>query len=252
MLDQEVDIPTPDGKMNSFVTHPDGAGPYPVVFLYMDAPGKRPELNDMARRLGTAGYYVVVPNLYYRSVREFNVFSGLADQGVEKMFELMFSLNDDLVESDTHALIDFVENDAVADASRLGCFGYCMSGPYAFSMACRFPGRIVAAASIHGVRLFGEGSPAGQAPRARAELYFACAEHDEYAPPEMVNALAAYLSEIGARARVEWYPDTHHGFAFAERGAPVYDKVASERHWERLHDLFDRNLRRYGANLKAQ
>ncbi|MEL7159009.1 MAG: dienelactone hydrolase family protein, partial [Actinomycetota bacterium] len=37
-------------------------------------------------------------------------------------------------------------------------------------------------------------------------------------------------------------PGTEHGFAYRER--PAYDKAASERHWERLHDLFDRNLRR--------
>ena len=55
--------------MNTFVTHPEEGGPFPVVFFYMDAPGKREELHDMARRLGTAGYYVVLPNLYYRWTR---------------------------------------------------------------------------------------------------------------------------------------------------------------------------------------
>ena len=44
----------------------------------------------------------------------------------------------------------------------------------------------------------------------------------------------------GSRGRVEWYPGTEHGFAFSER--PLYDRDASERHWERLHSLFRRNL----------
>lgn len=243
MIDSNLDVATADGSMNCFVTHPEEAGPHPVVLFYMDAPGKREELHDMARRLGTAGYYVVVPNLYYRSTREFNVFSGLPDQGFERMRELMFSLDDDLIESDTKGLLVHVDQDPAANATRVGCVGYCMSGPFAFAMACRFPSRIHAAASIHGVRLFGERSPAPEAPKAKAELYFACAEHDEYAPPEMVNGLATYLSELGARGRVEWYPGTHHGFAFAERGPKVYDKTSAERHWERLYDLFDRNLR---------
>ena len=33
----------------------------------MDAPAIREELRDMARRIATVGYYVMLPNLYYRS-----------------------------------------------------------------------------------------------------------------------------------------------------------------------------------------
>ena len=36
----------------------------------MDAPGIRDELRDMTRRLGTVGYYVLLPNLYYRVGRD--------------------------------------------------------------------------------------------------------------------------------------------------------------------------------------
>ena len=71
MIEAEVDIKTRDGEMNAFVTHPEEGGPFPAVFFYMDAPGKREELHDMARRIATVGYYVVLPNLYYRTVREF-------------------------------------------------------------------------------------------------------------------------------------------------------------------------------------
>src|SRR5262245_30233997 len=66
MIDRELDIQTADGAMNTFVTHPEEGGPHPVVLFYMDAPGKRGELHDMARRLGSVGYFVVLPNLYYR------------------------------------------------------------------------------------------------------------------------------------------------------------------------------------------
>ena len=70
MIERDVDIQTDDGLMNSFITYPDEGGPFPVVLFYMDAPGKREELHDMARRIATVGYYVVLPNLYYRNVRE--------------------------------------------------------------------------------------------------------------------------------------------------------------------------------------
>jgi dienelactone hydrolase len=71
MIEHELDIRTADGAMNTFITHPEEGGPFPVVLFYMDAPGKREELHDMARRIPTVGYYVVLPNLYCRKAREF-------------------------------------------------------------------------------------------------------------------------------------------------------------------------------------
>ena len=240
MIEQHLDLKTADGTMNTFVTHPEEGGPHPVVFFYMDAPGKREELHDMARRLGTAGYVVVLPNLYYRQTREFELdFNDPASR--EQMFAYMNQLSDPMVVSDTETLLAYVDALPAADASRVGCMGYCMSGPFSFAMAGMFPDRIRAAASLYGVRLFGDKSPAHLAEKVTGELYFACAEFDDYAPKEMIDELEAHLQAAGTNARIEWYPGTQHGFAFPQRA--LYDKAAGERHWERLHDLFARNLK---------
>ena len=71
MIEKNIDIQTKDGAMNTFITRPEEEGVYPIVLFLMDAPGKREELHDMARRIGTVGYYVILPNLYYRTAREF-------------------------------------------------------------------------------------------------------------------------------------------------------------------------------------
>ena len=63
-------------------------------------------------------------------------------------------------------------------------------------------------------------------------------------PAEMyrLTALAAAaLQDAGVKHRVEWYPGAEHGFAFPQRAC--YDKPSAERHWVRLFDLFERNLR---------
>ena len=70
MIEQTLDIATKDGAMETFICHPERGGPYPAVLLLMDAPGIREELRDMARRLATVGYYVLLPNLYYRAGRD--------------------------------------------------------------------------------------------------------------------------------------------------------------------------------------
>src|SRR3974390_82453 len=69
MIERTLDISTAGGEMETFICCPERGGPYPAVFLLMDAPGIREELRDMARRLGTVGYYVLLPNLYYRAGR---------------------------------------------------------------------------------------------------------------------------------------------------------------------------------------
>ena len=55
MIDQQIDIPTKDGKTTTFITHPERGGPFPVIIFYMDAPAIREELRDMARRLAHLG-----------------------------------------------------------------------------------------------------------------------------------------------------------------------------------------------------
>src|SRR5260370_27184207 len=70
MKEKILDITTRDGAIETFVCYPERGGPYPPVLLLMDAPGIREELRDMARRLATVGYYVMLPNLYYRAGRD--------------------------------------------------------------------------------------------------------------------------------------------------------------------------------------
>jgi carboxymethylenebutenolidase len=241
MIDRELDIETPDGMMNTFVTHPEEGGPHPTVLFYMDAPGKREELHDMARRLGSAGYFVVLPNLYYRRVREFKFEP--TEEWRKRMFEHMHTLTRAAVLTDTAAMLDFAQSDTSAKTSRVGVVGYCMSGPFVFWAAAQHPERIAAAASFHGVSLCTDSpdSPHRLLNRIRAELYVGCAETDTYAPKEMIDALELHLRDSPVKSRVEWYPQTHHGFVFPQRTA-AYHKDSAERHWERLHALFRRNI----------
>ena len=242
MIEHHLDIQTPDGKMNTFVTHPEETGPFPVVVFYMDAPGKREELHDMARRIATVGYFVVLPNLYYRKTREFVM--QRTEEGMQAMFEMARHLSIEMVMRDTAAVLDYVDAEPAANAGSLGAVGYCMSGPFVFAAAGHFPDRVSCAASIYGAGLVTDrdDSPHLKSDQVKGELYFACAEIDQYAPKEVIDALEGHLSKAGAKYRVEWYPGAEHGFAFPQREG-IYDKPSAERHWQRLFALFERNLR---------
>jgi carboxymethylenebutenolidase len=245
MIERQVEIVTPDGRMNTFICHPERLSPHPALLFFMDAPGIREELRDMARRLGTVGYYVMLPNLYYRSkVEELGSVVGEANITTrQRALQLMTTINIPMVMQDVDALVAFAAQDEAASSGPMGSVGYCMSGQYAINAAVRHPDRIRAAASMYGVALVSDrpDSPHLAAQRTDARLYFGCAENDPYAPREMIDVLRAELAARDGNAEVEMYPGTAHGFAFPSR--PVYDKPAAERHWERLFSLF-------GAALK--
>ena len=234
MIDQQIAIPTKDGHTATFISHPERGGPFPVILFYMVAPAIREELRDMARRLATSGYYVMLPNLYYRSgVMELGALP--ADPNAperKRMFQLMGSLTIPMIMDDTRALLTYAEGQAEANTRLVGTVGYCMSGRYAINAATHIPANVTAAASIYGVLLATDqdDSPHLAASKTQAELYFGCAETDIYAPPEVIAKIAESMK--GKNAEVETYPGTHHGFAFPKR--PVYHRDAAERHWERL------------------
>lgn len=240
MNEQEIEIKTKDGAMSTFITHPQANGPHPVVLFLMDAPGKREELHHMARRIATVGYYVMLPNLYYRTASNF--ISDGTPESREIMFGHMNSLTNAAVVEDCRALLDFSDSDNAARSGPVGCTGYCMSGPFAFAAAAHIE-RVKASLSIHGVRLCIESSdsPHLDAAKIKGEMYFGCAEHDEWMPPEQIEKLEAHLKTAKTNYQIEWYPDTVHGFVFPERDGK-YHKLAAERHWEVMFEMFGRNL----------
>ena len=241
MIERQLDITTPHGATTTFIVHPERDGPHPVIVFFMDAPAIREELRDMARRLATSGYYVILPNLYYRAgVMEIGP---LGDPDVRtRMMELMNGLTIEMVMSDTEALLAFVDQDPAAADGPMGAVGYCMSGQFALNAAANFPDLFGAAASMYGTFLVTDrdNSPHLMARQAKGELYFGCAETDHWAPMATVEALTRSLAEDGVDAEVELYPGVEHGFAFPQRAA--YDKGAAERHWERLIALYRRRL----------
>lgn len=241
MIERQIEIALRDGACTTFIVHPDRGGPHPVVLFLMDAPGFRGELRDMARRLATSGYYVMLPNMYYRSgVLELGPVGEPGTPSRQRMYDLMETLTIPLVMADVDGLLAFARADPAAKAARVGTVGYCMSGRYA---VCAAEGRpaVKATASFHGVKLIepNDNSPHLVAKRSAAEFYFGCAERDHYISMEDVAQLQHDLE--GANGEVELYPDTDHGFVFPKRTA-VYHKGGAEQHWERLLSLFRRNL----------
>ena len=240
MIEREIDVTTPDGKMKTFIFHPEHDGPHPVVLYLMDAPSIRPALKEMASRLATAGYYVMLPYLFYRGgpFREF----GQSDEDLHARGELMETVTPTNIIGDAKALLDVATADPSARGDDVGAVGFCMSGGLVISLARALPERLSAVASIHGAWLVRDtpDSPHLGLDTVRAEVYLGWADDDPTAPPDTVPLMRAALDEAGVDYMLDFITDAVHGYA--PPGSDRYDRAASELHWERVHSLLRRNL----------
>jgi carboxymethylenebutenolidase len=240
MIERELDIDAPDGPMKTFVFHPEHGGPHPVALYLMDAPSIRPALKDMASRLATTGYYVMLPYLFYRGgpFREF----GMSDEDMHARRELMSQITPTNIVGDAQALLDHAASDPAARGGAVGVVGFCMSGGLAISLARAMPDRITAAASIHGAWLVRDtpDSPHVGLDPVQAEVYLGWADNDPTAPPEHVPVVQEALTAAGVTFTLDFLTDAVHGYA--PPGTERYDRHASELHWERVHDLLRRRV----------
>jgi carboxymethylenebutenolidase len=239
MIERTTDVTTADGVMPTFVFHPEHGGPHPVVLYLMDAPSIRPALREMASRLATAGYYVLLPYLYYRGgpYREF----GASDEDMHARRDLMATVTPAGIVTDAEALLALADGDPAAADGPVGAVGFCMSGGLTLVVARTFPGRVRAAASIHGAWLVRDtpDSPHLGLEGMQGEAYFAWCKDDPTAPEEHIPIVEAALDAAGVPHTVDLLSAQH---GFAPPGGERYDRAASELHWERVHALLRRQL----------
>ncbi len=242
-----VEIETADGTIPCRTYHPEQseAGPWPVVVYFMDGMGIRPSLLGSAEKLARFGYFVFVPDLYYRSSDAAEIdHATLQDDPAQqaRVMKMVERVTNGAVMQDFVAFLDFFDRQPEARDGKLGVVGYCLGGRLALSAAGTFPDRVVVAASIHGASLASDepDSPHRLASRMKAELYLAVAEFDPFIIPGETERIDRALREAGARYTLERYEGCHHGFALV--GAHGYDAAADERHRERLLALFSTHL----------
>jgi carboxymethylenebutenolidase len=133
-------------------------------------------------------------------------------------------------------------NDAARSDGTIGAIGFCMSGPLVMALAQTMPEKVAAIASIHGAWVVTDkdDSPHTQIDQIKAEVYFAWADNDPTATEEERGIMHRSMSDAAINYRIELMEGALHGFA--PPGGERYDRVASERHWERVHALLQRNL----------
>ncbi len=245
MHEKNIIIKTKDGNLDCrvFINKSINA---PTIIFYMDAPGIRKELRDMCRRILKNGYNVILPNLFYRVGTERNYpfdqknYKKLKEE-LDIMISTMNNTTNNMIINDTKYIIDYIEYN-FNNSNKVGIVGYCMSGRFVVSCGAYYADKISAIASFYGVNILTEknDSPHLLANKIKGDLYLAFAEKDVWVPKETLKKIKKTFYKY-KNCTIEIYPRTSHGFAFPERD--TFMKEAAEKHWKKLINLFDINLK---------
>ena len=212
----------------------------------MDAPAIREELRNMCRRILRNGYNVILPNLFYRVGTEKNYpfnqkLYKKSKEELKKMITTMHNTTNAMVVDDTKHIINYINNN-FENKKGIGIVGYCMSGRFVVCCGAHYASEISAIASFYGVDILTKNndSPHLLADKIKGDLYLAFAETDMWVPEKVIKKIKIAFSNL-KKCNIEIFSGTDHGFAFPERN--TYIKEAAEKHWEKLMNLFEKNLK---------
>lgn len=241
-----VRIPTADGHADGFAAWPDGGERHPAVLLYSDAFGLRPELERKARELAGHGYYVLVPNIYYRhsGAPVLELPEHIGEQERPAVFAqvkpLVEGLTSERALADATAYLDFLAAQPEVSHGPVAAIGYCLGAVLAVRTATAHPDRVAAVAGFHpgGLVTDEPDSPHHRVPDLTAEVHLGLAEGDM--STEAREQFNRALDSAGVAHTIETYPDTVHGFTMSDTDA--FDPSALQRHWDHLLPLLERRL----------
>lgn len=241
----DVTIDTPAGKADAYFVRP-SQGQHPAVLMWPDIKGLRPAFKQMARRLASSGYSVLVVNPFYRDVKGLALPEGVSFPSKEAWGILggyRKHLTNDAVVDDAKAFFTFLDSQPSVDNGKGGAaMGYCMSGSFVMRAAAAMPDRLKAIASFHGGGLASgaEDSPHLTVANSSAAALHAIAENDDAKVPDMKTLLKTAYRDANIPAEVEVYEDTLHGWCPPDSRA--YNEKQADHAWNRTLSLFEKHL----------
>lgn len=248
MTEQDLQLQMPDGLADAVLFTPDPAAKLPGVLHLPDIGSIREAHREMARRLATEGYAVLLPNVFYRTGRP-PVFDFPRKMGEERTMKRMAELMAPLLTpeaqwQDAAAYIDHLLAQPAVRSGMVGTVGYCFSGALSLRAAATRPLQVAAAASFHGGGLYkrdDEASPHLLLPKVKGRLYFGHAIEDNSMNAEAIEEFNRALRLWEGDGESEVYEGAHHGWTVPDN--PVFHPPQAARAFGKLTELFAATLR---------
>lgn len=222
----EYDSPDGHGKVRGYMVRPAGAsGKLPGVVVIHENRGLNPYIEDVARRVGAAGFLALAPD----GLTSLGGYPGNDDDGRA----MQAKLDSGKLLEDFVAAVRHLQSHPQC-TGKVGCVGFCYGGGVCNALAVRFP-NLAAAVPFYGRQAATEDVPKIQAPLL---LHYASLD-------QRVNAgwpaYEAALKANGKQYTAHMYEGANHGFH--NDTTPRYDEEAANLAWKRTIDFFNEHLK---------
>jgi carboxymethylenebutenolidase len=216
------------GEMRGYLAQPVSATQtkFPAVLVIHENRGLNPYIEDVARRLATAGFLALAPDGLY----PVGGYPGNDDDGKK----LQDGLNPAKLQTDMLNSAMFVKNHALS-SGKLGLTGFCWGGGITNELAAELGDAVQAGAPYYGLA-----TAPDKVSKIKAELVLHFAETD----PRINATWPAYetaLKAQGLKVQGHFYAGTQHGFH--NNSTPRFNQAAADLSWSRTLELFNRTLK---------
>ncbi len=218
-----VASPQGNGSIKGYLVRPAAAGAggkYPAILVVHENRGLNPYIEDVARRLGTAGYMAFAPD----GLTSVGGYPGDEEKGVQ----LFGTVDRPKMTEDFVAAATWLKSRPDA-TGKLGVVGFCFGGGIANTLAVRMPDLAAA------VPFYGAAPAAADVPKIKAAVL---AHHGEL-DTALAGRWPAYEEALKANNIPHEgyvYPKANHGFH--NDTTPRYDEAAAKQAWQRTLDWF--------------
>jgi len=216
------------GEMRAYLAQPVVTTPskFPAVLVIHENRGLNPYIEDVARRLATAGFLALAPD----GLSPVGGYPGNDDDGKK----LQDGLDQGKLKTDMLNSVLFLKNHSLS-SGKLGVTGFCWGGGITNELAAEMGNAVQAGAPYYGLSV-----TADKASKIKAELVLHFAEND----PRINNTWPSYdasLKSSGIKAQGHFYAGTQHGFH--NNSTPRFNQTAADLSWSRTLELFNRTLK---------
>ena len=226
-------IPVEDSAMPGFLALPERT-PAPGILIINDVFGRSPFYDQLARRLGQAGFVAVTPEYFLRE-------GSLPEPTREAAMARAKRLDFKRWSRDMSVAVDWLRARAEVNGA-VGTIGFCMGGTQALLLAAR-RNDLAATVSYYGFPADSrtEASPIDLAPKMHGPILGHWGDQDAGAGMENVEKLRAALESAGVEHELHIYPGLGHGFLKAsleDEKTPGYEQACAS--WKRTLDFYRR------------
>jgi carboxymethylenebutenolidase len=221
-----------NGQMRGYLARPANGTRFPAVVVVHENRGLNPYIEDVVRRLASAGFIAIGPDALW-PLGGYPASDKYGAEGDEKATEMQRSLNGPKITEDFVAAANFMLKHPQS-TGRLGAVGFCFGGGMVNTLAWRVP-ELAA-----GVPYYGAAAPAAEVPKIKAALMLNFAGMDE-----RINGMwpgyETALKAAGVKYEAHTYPGTQHGFH--NDTTPRFDASAAKLSWQRTIEHFNKTLK---------